>query len=371
MKKKRMIQLLAALTLMCGCTSTPSSKTSTQEVYKNMDLTSNIFDTTYAYQEGPKTDKSSEHYEQSLKELKEYSDLFDIYNNYDGINNLKTINDMAGKEPVEVDQRIIDMLLMAKDFYDLSNGEFDVTIGSILKVWHNYREVGIQLNEEGKQAPIPSQTELDLVKDEKGWDKVIIDDENNTVFITDSNVSLDVGGIAKGYAAEQVAKDLENENVSGGFVNVGRNIRLLGAKMDGSAWRIGITDPSSETGDSLLAVDVDPSSSIVTSGDYERYYIGVDGNRYAHIIDPATLYPATLYHSVTIITADSGVADCLSTTLYTMSIDEGKEVLKKYSEQSGNKVSAIWIKDNDGTGKTVGNYSVEYTDDLEDTILWY
>lgn len=378
MKKKIVMIFVISSVLFAGCSSQqPSSypTAATTEAYKNTSLDAGIFDTTYAYQEAPKTSNSATNYQNSLTELKQYSDLYDIYNNYDGLNNLKTINDNAGIQPVKVDQKIIDMLLLAKQFYDYSNGEFDITMGSVLKIWHNYREVGMSLNEKGENAPVPTQTELNAVKDETGWDKVVINEEESTVYITDRNVSLDVGGIAKGYAAEQVAKDLSNQGIGGGYVNVGRNIRLLGAKIDGSAWRIGITNPSSETGDSLLALDVEPSDSVVTSGDYERYYIGNDGNRYAHIIDPQTLFPATYYHSVTIITDDSGVADCLSTTLYTMSIEDGKNTIAAYEKATNKKVSAVWIMDTDKTqneeGKTTGNYYVVATEDLQDTLIWY
>lgn len=378
MTKKNICKIVLSALLLTGCSSNAASAASaltSAEAYKNTNLDAGIFDTTYAYQEAPKTDESAAHYQSSLTELKEYSDLYDIYNNYDGINNLKTINDNAGIQPVKVDQKIIDMLKLAKQFYVYSDGEFDITMGAVLKIWHTYRESGIKLNEQGQNAPIPSQEELDAVKSESGWDKVIIDEDASTVYITDAAVSLDVGGIAKGYATEQVAADLEKQDISGGYVNVGRNIRLLGAKADGSQWRIGITNPGSSTGDSLVALDVEPSYSVVTSGDYERYYTGTDGNRYSHIIDPQTLFPATYYHSVTIIADDSGVADCLSTTLFTMSVADGKKALAAYEAASGKKVSAVWIMDPDKaqneTGKTEGSYFVTYTDDIKDDLIWY
>ena len=378
MKRKNIVKLILISGLLTGCSSTAASSSTaaaSTETYKNMNLDAGIFDTTYAYQEAPKTDASADNYQYSLDQLKIYSDFYDIYNNYDGENNLKTINDNAGIAPVEVDQKIIDMLNLAKEFYTYSNGEFDITMGAVLKIWHTYREAGITLNEQGQNAPVPTYEELAAVKDERGWDKVVIDDEANTVFITDANVSLDVGGIAKGYAAEQVGADLENKGIGGGYVNVGRNIRLLGSKIDGTAWRIGITDPASTSGASLLALDVDPSYSVVTSGDYERYYTGEDGVRYSHIIDPQTLFPATYYHSVTIIGDDSGVCDCLSTTLFTMTVADGKKVVAAYEAATGKKVSVVWIMDPDKTqnesGKTAGSYFVTYTDDLKDTLIWY
>ena len=115
--------------------------------------------------------------------------------------------------------------------------------------------------------------------------------------------------------------------------------------------------------------------SFVTSGDYERYYEADDGKRYHHIIDPSTLYPSTLYRSVSIITTDSSAADCLSTSLFTLSIEEGKKVLQEYEKDTGNHADAIWILSSDNTEtaspvKQHMGYTIAYTDGLEDSIIW-
>jgi len=269
------------------------------------------------------------------------------------------------------------MLKMAKQFYDYSDGEFDITIGSLLKVWHNYREEGIKLNEEGKLGKLPGKEELEEASKHKGWDKVQIDEENKTVFITDPDVSLDVGGIAKGYGAELAAQTMMDNGMECGILNVGRNIRLIGKK-ENENWTVGITDPDGDPEgkfpNGLVVLSLKEANSIVTSGDYERYYKAEDGNIYPHIVDPSTMYPARLYRSVTIITEDSAAADCLSTALFTLDIDEGKKLLEAYSKASGKKCNAIWITEDDQSqgheGKKVGNYTVIYTDGIEEDILW-
>lgn len=331
------------------------------------------FDTTYAYGETSLDDqKAKEHYDESVSLLQHYNDLFDIYNDYKDLNNLKTINDQAGIAPVKVEQPIIDLLKTAKQFYDLSNGEFDITIGAILKVWHEYRENGIALNEEGKLAPIPTQAELEEVSGCRGWDKITIDETNSTVYIHDPCVSLDVGGIAKGYATELVAQALEKQGTTAAFLNVGRNIRTIGDKVDGTDWKIGISDPDGKLPSGIVAMQQAGSFSYVTSGDYERYYVGEDGKVYCHIIDPKTLFPATHYRSVTIITKDSGIADCLSTTLFTLSIAEGEAVLENYRKATNQSVEAVWIMDpnmkQDVTGEMVDQYFVHYSSGLQGKI---
>lgn len=374
MKKKTLLITLLSVSLLFGCSSqetTVSSKK--QDSYSNTSL-EEVFDTVYSFKEYTEdTDLAEAHFKASEKELQNYTQLFDIYNNYDGINNLKTINDNAGKEAVEVDQSIIDMLNLAKDFYDYSDGEFDITIGSLLKVWHEYREEGIALNEEGKKGKVPSKSELEEAAQYKGWQHIHIDEENNTVYIDDENISLDVGGIAKGYAAELTTQTMMNTGMTCGILNVGRNIRLIGSK--DNPWTVGITDPLGEYTNGLVILSLDNDASVVTSGDYERYYEAEDGKRYPHIVDPATMYPARYYRSVSIITEDSGIADCLSTALFTMTIEEGENLLNTIKEKTGKDVDAVWIMDPETVqeyknSETVGDYVVAYTDGLEGHITW-
>lgn len=378
MKKKNIVKTVLISALLAGCSG---SKTASSVSVSSRDntfartSTEQIFDTVYAYQEyGASDTTAKKHFEESEKLLKEYNDLYDIYNDYKGVNNLKTVNDNAGRKPVRVDQKIIDMLKMAKAFYSYSDGEFDITMGSLLNVWHTYREDGIKLNEKGELGKLPSDEELKKAAVHDGWDKVQIDEKAKTVYITDPDVSLDVGGIAKGYAAEMTAQTMEKDGMKSGVLNVGRNIRLVGMKTDGSDWNVGIADPSGSMPNGILAIKEDHPLSVVTSGDYERYYKAEDGKIYPHIIDPQTLYPATTYHSVTILTEDSGAADCLSTTLFTMSIEEGKQVLKKYTEDTGKDAQAVWIMDQNKTqneeGKKVESYFITYTDGLKDLITW-
>ncbi len=370
------ISALSACTLLTGCTQKQKqeSTASNNELTRYQNMSTDVgFDTIYNYLEySSNNQEAAKHFDESTKLLRYYNQLFDIYNDYDGVNNLKTINDNAGIQPVKVDQPIIDLLHMAKDFYDYSNGEFDITMGALLKVWHKYREEGIQLNQEGKQGNLPSQEELSTAAACKGWDNVEINDDESTVYITQSCQSFDVGGIAKGYATELVAEAIEKNMVSGYF-NVGRNIRTVNQKLDGTDWNVGVTDPEGKLPNGLVAIASSGTSSFVTSGDYERYYTATDGNTYHHIIDPETNYPATYYRSVTIVTTDSGVADCLSTTLFTLPIEDGKKVLEAYQQATGQTVNAVWVMSLDkkqGEGRESNGYYIVHTSDLDNNITY-
>lgn len=268
--------------------------------------------------------------------LQEYNNYYDIYNDYPGISNVKTINDNAGIRPVKVDKKIIDLVKFGKEVYEMTNGRLNIAMGSVLSIWHKYREDGI--NDEENAALPP----MDMLKEAAKYtdiNKVIVDEANSTVFLEDKEMSLDVGAIGKGYATEQVAKLAMESGFTSGLLSVGGNVRAIGSK-EGKKWNLGVQNPDKESEDtSLLTVGI-TDCSLVTSGDYERYYI-VDGKEYNHIINPDTLYPGDYYHSVTILCKDSGLADALSTSVYVMPFDEGEKYIESLPD-----VEAMWVMKN-------------------------
>lgn len=297
-----------------------------------------------------------------------YHKLFDIYNNYDGINNIKTINDNAGIQAVQVDEAIIEMLNIAKEMNTMSNGEFDVTYGAVLKVWHNYRDAA----ESSKVGPVPDDNELKEAVKTVGWDHIIINEEENTVYIDQTGVLLDVGGIAKGFTTEKLAGFLTLKGIETAIINFGGNNRVMGTKPDGSLWGLGIEQPGTQS--AMVAVSMNAPISAVTSGDYHRYYISEDGNTYHHIIDPNTLYPSNHFHSVTIYTKDSGYADALSTSLFTMDVEDGQKLIEQFNKiYPDTPASAVWVMDEDKAFNTeygfkTAGYFVTYTKDLHGKI---
>ena len=265
-------------------------------------------------------------------EMLTYHRLYDIYNTYDGIVNLKNVNDTAGIAPVKVDQRIIDLILFSKEIYKESNHKVNIALGSVLALWHEAREYGLY---DPLNAYLPDMDELIAESKHCDLDKVIVDDDNNTVFFEDPNIRLDVGAIAKGYATQ---KAIENIDISL-LISVGGNVASTKSKPDGSPWVVGLQDTQKSEGNYKQKVILD-KGAVVTSGDYQRYY-EVDGVQYHHIIDPDTLMPAKYWKAVSVIVPDSGVADGLSTALFLMNQEDGQRLLDKY-----NRV-ALWT-DKDG-----------------------
>ena len=246
-----------------------------------------------------------------LQELGQYHRLYSIYHRFDGIANLCTVNELTegAHHTVTVDRRIIDLLLYAKEMYTKTDGMVNVAMGSVLSLWHDYRTIG---KDDPAKASLPPMELLRKAAEHTDIDDIVIDEENNTVTLTDPHMSLDVGAIAKGYAAERVARSLEEAGVTNYVLNLGGNGRTIGAKGDGEAWTVGIENPNGEGYLARLGLN---GQSVVTSGSYQRFY-HVDGKAYHHIIHPDTLMPAEHYVSVSVVCNDSGLGDALSTALF-------------------------------------------------------
>ena len=372
MKLKKTIVLLLIIALI-GC------KTSINYTQKQMYSFDSGFDTVIAYIEWVEDGDTQyrENANKTFEKFSYYNELFDSFHDYENINNIKTINDNAGIKAVSVNQEVIDMLLEAKYFYDISYGKIDVTAGKMISLWHDAREIGMELNTHGEYGEVPNHAELEESVKHKGWDKIIIDDKNNTVFITDPYVSLDVGSVAKGYATQRVAEYLVTENVKNAVIDAGGNLKALSGKYNGKEWITGIRNPNNPSlspDDSLLTVQYSGDKSAVTSGDYERAFIANDGKSYSHIIDPDTTYPADKYRSVTIITTDAGVADCLSTALFCLDYEDGLKVIEQYKKDHDNAfLEVIWVANKDMNFETdnvyhTKSFNIAYTEGLKGKI---
>ena len=175
-------------------------------------------------------------------DLVAYHQLYDIYNDYEGLNNIKTINDNAGVAPVEVDQRIIDMLELAVEMYDTTGGKLNVAMGSVLAVWHDYREAA-EADPSDADNRLPTQEELDAAAQHCDISDLIIDREAGTVYLADPEMRLDVGSVGKGYAVEQVCLAAKERGLVSLSLSVGGNLRSVGTKPRGESWESGIVSP--------------------------------------------------------------------------------------------------------------------------------
>lgn len=345
---KKLLSITILIAIIAGLTACNKEEQIAKEQSRYESEFLELFDTVTRIVGYADSEEQFTKYSQTIYDnLKEYHELFDIYNDYEGINNIKTINDNAGIAPVKVDQKIIDLLLFSKEAYEKTNGQTNVAFGAVLKIWHDHRTIGI---EDPQNASLPSEEELKIAKEHTNIDDVIINEKDSTVFLKDPEMSLDVGAIAKGYATEKVSIIARESGLSSGLLSVGGNVRAINKNVTtNEPWNVGIQNPDTSSEQSVLKVVKIEDKSLVTSGDYERYYT-VNGERYNHIIDPDTLFPSTYFTSVSIICKDSGLADALSTAIFSMPFEEGLKLINSLPD-----TEAMWIY-KDGTFKYSDNF---------------
>lgn len=371
MRVKKIVYALALASLITGCANESvdpkkvkdieevedvrEGKTSDSRSVKKLDKTFyEYFDTvtillTYS-DDKEEFDRLSKVLE---KELAKYHKLYNSYDDFEGVNNFKTINDKAGVEPVKVEPEIIELIDYSKEMYELTGGKINIALGSVLEIWHNYRDMATK---DPDNAAIPSDKELEEAAKHKDIDAIEVDHENSTVFIKDPEVRIDIGAIGKGFATEKIAKVLENEGLASGLLSVGGDDVIIGKNPNNEEgkWKIAIQNPFLDQKDKPYAVVVDVNeSNLVTSGDYQRFFT-VDGKNYHHIIDPETNYPSDKWKSVSVTCDSIALADTLSTYLFLIDQEEGQKILDE------NNALGYWID-------TEGNeYKSEGWDEIED-----
>lgn len=264
-----------------------------------------------------------------------YHRLFDIYHSYDGVVNLNYLNAHAGEE-ITVSPELYEFLSFCKEMYSLTGGEVNVALGSVLSLWHECRESALS----GGAVKIPSEKDISEALLHTDIDNVLLLGDNK-IKLADSEMSLDAGAIAKGYAVEKIAHMLEARGLSGIVLDYGGNLRAIGEKPSGDGWVTGIKNPR-EAGEYIKKLVI-KDTSVVTSGDYERYYF-YEEKRYHHIIDGATGYPAVGFSSVSIVTKNSALADALSTALFCMdNPDEVRGAVENIRRVLGEEISVVLV----------------------------
>lgn len=293
--------------------------------------------------------------------FRQLNEIYDAYNDYPGINNVKTINDQAGLAPVKVEPELLDLITKSIEWNLTISDKTNIAIGDVIRLWQEYRDRALA---DPSQAAVPSSGELATVLATTDLNKIMIDQSASTVFLSDVKMKLDLGAVAKGYAAELVAQELIAVGATSMIINAGgSNVRMIGKPMDDrTSWSVGLQNPSALLADDpnaavtpgapepaqIIAVLDASDTSIVTSGDYQRFYI-VNGVVYHHLIDPSDGMPARYYRAVTVVTKDSGLADFLSTALFLLPYEQSRALVDSLPD-----VEALWIFDNSRIEMTTG-----------------
>ena len=234
---------------------------------------------------------------------------------------ISRINHLAGRSPVQVSEETFRLLAESLNYSRLSQGLWDITICPLMTLWEEAK----------KKLTIPSQQMIEKYKQLVDYNSLKLNEASNEVFLSKEQQAIDLGGIGKGYAADQIIRLFKEHQVVSAFSNFGGNVSTIGTKPDGTPWNIGIQHPRNPQ--ELIGLVPVIDKSVVTSGDYQRFYQATDGKKYHHIIDPKTGYPSDSgLISTTIIAKSSTTADALSTITFLAGLEQSKMILKDFED---------------------------------------
>jgi len=263
-------------------------------------------------------------YRDIFTRLKEIENRMSAYIDSSDVNR---INRAAGLNPVQVHPDVFGVIERAVHFAKISDGAFDPTVGPLVFLW------GIGFDHE----KLPAQEEIEKVLPLVGWEDIELDRSNYSVFLKKTGMALDLGAIAKGFAADEAAAIIKKAGIKRAIIDLGGNILLVGERKNKGPWRVGIQNPLENRGNYIGIAEVF-ENSVVTSGVYERFF-EENGVRYHHLFSPSSGYPADNgLLSVTIITGVSAVADALSTAVFVLGYDKGRALV-----DSLDAVEAIFV----------------------------
>ena len=241
-----------------------------------------------------------------------------------------------------VSEDTLTLITRSKEIYTLTDGAFDISCEPLIREWGFYS---------GLENKVPSQKAIETALEGVGAEHIKIKDSTVTL---DDNTSLDLGGIAKGYASHKAAEILKDNGVTSALMSLGGNVRAIGSKPDGESWSVAVTDPD-DNSKSIGTLKIS-DKAVVTSGGYQRYF-EENGQIYHHIIDTKSGYPADSgLKSVTIVSDDDTLADALSTALFVMGLEKSEQFYCKNSSLFG----AVFITDSN---------EIYITDNLKDSFM--
>jgi len=324
MKKRLIIYILSILTIsLAGCTSS-STPYSPESFYMGTVINQKVY--------GKNAKTAGDKVIERMKEIED-----DMTINKPG-GEINALNEAAGKKSVKVSSQIMSLLNKAKQYGQLSQGAFDVTIGPLVKEWGIFTD----------NPQIPSQERIKELLPLVDYKTVQLDSAAGTAMLPTKGQMIDLGGIAKGYAGDEAIRIYKENGITSGFINLGGNVVVLGAKPDGTPWNIGVQNPRGVNGKIIGKVAI-KDKALVSSGDYERYF-EKDGVRYHHILDPKTGSPSKSgLIGVTIVADSSTDGDALSTSVFVLGLDKGMALV-----ESLEGIDAIFITEDKKVYATSG-----------------
>ena len=248
--------------------------------------------------------------------IKEISRIESLISSWDKNSQTSLINNSAGIKPVQVDKELFDLIYRSIRISDLTQGAFDISYASMDKLWYFDREM--------KKLPTSQQIAESVSK--VGFQNIVLDEKNRTVFLKLKGMKIGFGAIGKGYAADKAKDILIENNVQSGIINASGDLTAWGQKPSGDDWMVAVVNPLNKS--KVFSWLPIKNSSIVTSGNYEKFF-NIGGKSYSHIIDPRTGYPSEGILSVTIISENAELADALATSVFVLGTDIGIDMINQ------------------------------------------
>lgn len=229
---------------------------------------------------------------------------------------ISRVNQNAGVTPIKVDKEVYDLVERATKISKLTSGAFDISYASMDKIW--------KFDGSMKEMPTPEAIKKSVEK--VGYQNIILNPKDTTIFLKNKGMKLGLGGIGQGYIADKIKFLLQEKGCTSGLVNVSGDINTWGKQPDGKLWTVGIINPMNKN--KVFATFPLDDSAVETSGSYEKY-VTFNGKRYSHIIDPRTGYPATGIVSVSVFAKQTELADALATGIFVLGVDVGLDLVNQ------------------------------------------
>lgn len=301
---KKLIFAVICSFFLSSCTATENNKTSVTDYALGTIITVNIYDN---------NSESKALAEDCIRAVRDFEKIVSFT---DKESELFAVNETAYEQPVHISDILFDIIESSLEYCKKSGGAFDIGCGGLIELWG----IGTE------NAHIPTDESLEKYINFRGYEHIVLDYENKTIFFTDERVKIHLGACAKGYAEDLAADFLRKSAVESALLDFGGSITTIGTK-NNKGFVIGVVNPRSEN-DYLAKISLS-DRSVVTSGDYQRYF-EADGVRYHHILDMNTGYPVSSdMNSVTVISESAFIADCLSTAVFVLGTDKGEALLEK------------------------------------------
>lgn len=235
---------------------------------------------------------------------------------------ISAVNRNAGIKPVKVDREVFELAQRAMFYSQISGGAFDISIAALDKIWKF----------DGSMSRVPSQDIIAKSVENVGYQHIVLDSVNSTIFLSRAGMKIGFGSIGKGYAADRGRAVMQAAGVRAGIVNASGDLTTWGEQLSGKLWAIGVSNPFKRH--KVLKVIKMREGAVATSGSYEKY-VEIEGQKYAHIINPKTGYPSQGLVSVTVYGPTAEFANALSTSIMVLGKREGSKLLKKYPRYKG------------------------------------